>query len=55
MWVASQMLGSVGSAVLTFIGYKETKQTDEQSLLIEREPDNFGIRGRLLDLNYDSK
>ena len=36
IWGPTQNLGSIGSAVLTFIGYKQTdKQTDKQSLYID--------------------
>ena len=38
----SQNLGQIGSAVLTFIGYKRTnKQTDKQSICIDKQKINF--------------
>jgi len=36
MWVPTQNLGTIGSAVLKFIGYKQTitnNQTDKQSYI----------------------
>ena len=36
MWCPTKNLGLIGSAVLTFIGYKQTnKQTDKQNLYID--------------------
>jgi len=37
-------LGPIGSAVLTFIGYKQTdRQTDRQAKFIYRWPDKFSL------------
>ena len=37
MWCPTKNLGPIGSAVLTFIGYKQTnKQTDRQAKFIHR-------------------
>ena len=45
--IGSQIFGAVGSAVLTFIGFKQTSKV--------WEPENSGIGGRHLDLCFNLK
>ena len=45
MWSLTQNLDPIGSAVLTFIGYKwKNKQTDKQSIFIEEKNKTFKCR-----------
>ena len=55
MWSPTQNLGPIGSAVLTFIGYKQTDTQTSKVYYEGRYGDNKKNSGKilLLELSYD--